>query len=47
VHGERVAGLGTLHIERSGLRVHERKLDHPGHDIVDAAHPTGETVFGE
>ena len=47
VHGEGVAGLGALHVERAGLRVDERELDHLGHQVVDAADAAAEAVLGE
>ena len=39
VDGQGVAGLGALDIERAGLRVDERELDHLGDQVVGPADP--------
>src|SRR5262249_47288324 len=47
MHGERVAGLGALDVERAGLRVQVRELADLGHQVVLAADLAGEAVLGE
>src|SRR4029450_13328822 len=46
MHGQRVARLGALDIERTGLRVHEGELDDATHEVGWTAYLPAERVTG-